>query len=205
MTAAKFLHGLKIFRARDLPYQTQLVPLAAILAELGPNWENDAVRKLLVAVVLVRRLRRALRLGGEVTLRARHPDVPPLDHWRTRYRRRSNGRISGRSGCAPCAPGFPPPTRASTPCLMRCGAEDFRSGQPFDQTVFFRRERRYPPYLPRSMVQDRASSRKSTTASSTRRRSQRAPIASSEALPRPPILRGSKRVENRTLRSRPNA
>jgi hypothetical protein len=47
VTAAKFLHGLKIFRARDLPYQTQLVPLAGILAELGSNWENDSVTKLL--------------------------------------------------------------------------------------------------------------------------------------------------------------
>ena len=33
--AARFLHRQKIFHARDLPYQTQLVPLAAILANLG--------------------------------------------------------------------------------------------------------------------------------------------------------------------------
>ena len=33
--AARFMHSQKIFRARDLPYQTQLVPLAAILAGLG--------------------------------------------------------------------------------------------------------------------------------------------------------------------------
>lgn len=33
--AAKFLHALGIFRAKDVPYQTQLIPLAAILAELG--------------------------------------------------------------------------------------------------------------------------------------------------------------------------
>ncbi len=33
--AARFLHRQKIFNARDLPYQTQLVPLAAILANLG--------------------------------------------------------------------------------------------------------------------------------------------------------------------------
>lgn len=32
--AARFLHRQKIFNARDLPYQTQLVPLAAILANL---------------------------------------------------------------------------------------------------------------------------------------------------------------------------
>ncbi|RKU07009.1 hypothetical protein C6503_24875 [Candidatus Poribacteria bacterium] len=33
--AAKFLNRRKIFNSRDVPYQTQLVPLAAILAELG--------------------------------------------------------------------------------------------------------------------------------------------------------------------------
>ncbi len=33
--AARFLHREKIFNARDLPYQTQLVPLAAILVNLG--------------------------------------------------------------------------------------------------------------------------------------------------------------------------
>jgi uncharacterized protein with ParB-like and HNH nuclease domain len=32
--AARFLHGQKIFRAKDLPYQTQIVPMAAILADL---------------------------------------------------------------------------------------------------------------------------------------------------------------------------
>ena len=33
--AVRFLHSQKIFNARDLPYQTQLAPLAAILADLG--------------------------------------------------------------------------------------------------------------------------------------------------------------------------
>lgn len=33
--AARFLHRQKIFNARDLPYQTQIVPLAAIFANLG--------------------------------------------------------------------------------------------------------------------------------------------------------------------------
>ena len=34
LKAARFLHGQKIFNSKDLPYQTQLVPLAAILADL---------------------------------------------------------------------------------------------------------------------------------------------------------------------------
>ena len=32
--AARFLHGQKIFNSKDLPYQTQLVPLAAVLTDL---------------------------------------------------------------------------------------------------------------------------------------------------------------------------
>ena len=33
--AAKFLHTLHIYRIFDLPYQSQFVPLAAILADVG--------------------------------------------------------------------------------------------------------------------------------------------------------------------------
>ncbi len=47
--AARFLHREKIFKAKDLPYPTQIVPLAAIFAELGdasdiPNAENKIAR-----------------------------------------------------------------------------------------------------------------------------------------------------------------
>jgi len=42
--AAKFLYSQKIFSARDLPYRTQLVPLAAIFSVLGDLADNDGVR-----------------------------------------------------------------------------------------------------------------------------------------------------------------
>src|SRR5690606_30448176 len=42
--AAKFLHMLHIYRIFDLPYQSQIVPLAAILADIGESWEHDAKR-----------------------------------------------------------------------------------------------------------------------------------------------------------------
>jgi hypothetical protein len=42
--AARFLQGQNIFASRDLPYKTQLVPLAAILAVLGDKSENDSIR-----------------------------------------------------------------------------------------------------------------------------------------------------------------
>ena len=46
--AAKFLHMLHIFRIFDLPYQSQIVPLAAILADIGDAWEHEANRANLV-------------------------------------------------------------------------------------------------------------------------------------------------------------
>ena len=42
--AAKFLIRLNLFEVRDLPYQSQVVPLAAILADIGDAWEHEANR-----------------------------------------------------------------------------------------------------------------------------------------------------------------
>lgn len=42
--AAKLLFGQKLFAARDLPYRTQLTPLAAILATLDDQADKDGVR-----------------------------------------------------------------------------------------------------------------------------------------------------------------
>jgi hypothetical protein len=46
--AAKFLLMLNIYRIFDLPYQSQIVPLAAILADIGDAWEHEANRAKLV-------------------------------------------------------------------------------------------------------------------------------------------------------------
>lgn len=46
--AAKFLHTLHIYRIFDLPYQSQIVPLAAILADIGEAWTHEANRAKLV-------------------------------------------------------------------------------------------------------------------------------------------------------------
>jgi hypothetical protein len=45
--AAQFLHQLHIFRTYDLPYQSQIIPLAAILADLGDQWEHAEKTKKL--------------------------------------------------------------------------------------------------------------------------------------------------------------
>src|SRR5437870_5441774 len=46
--AAKFLHRLHIFRVFDLPYQSQVVPLAAILADLGDACEHETTHAKIV-------------------------------------------------------------------------------------------------------------------------------------------------------------
>jgi hypothetical protein len=43
--AARFLTLQKVFWSKDVPYQTQLVPLAAILVRLGNRWEQQTVRE----------------------------------------------------------------------------------------------------------------------------------------------------------------
>jgi hypothetical protein len=43
--AARFLYAQKIFKARDVPYRTQIVPLAAIHVELGTEAEPDPARQ----------------------------------------------------------------------------------------------------------------------------------------------------------------
>lgn len=45
--AARFIHAQRIFESRDLPYRTQLVPLAAILTVLGDQADHDGVRSKL--------------------------------------------------------------------------------------------------------------------------------------------------------------
>jgi hypothetical protein len=136
VTAAKFLHGLKIFRARDLPYQTQLVPLAAILAELGPNWENDAVRKLLSQWYWCGVFGELYGSAVESRFALDIRDVPrwisggsvPQTIERADLREERLRTLRTRLSAA---------YKGVHALLMRSGAEDFRSGQPFDQTVFF--------------------------------------------------------------------
>ena len=43
--AARFLYGQNIFKARDLPYRTQLVPLAALFTDLDQTGETEGARR----------------------------------------------------------------------------------------------------------------------------------------------------------------
>lgn len=47
LSAARFLQSESVYKSRDLPYQTQLVPLAAMFAILRERTERDSVRQKL--------------------------------------------------------------------------------------------------------------------------------------------------------------
>ena len=138
LKAARFVHGEKIFRSRDLPYQTQLVPLAAILAGLEDAGETEGAR---------RKIARWYWCGvfGEVygstieTLFAR--DLPEVTAW-----------VKGESADEPTTirdANFQASrlrtlrTRNSAAykgvhaLLMRDGSRDFRTGDPIEVQTFF--------------------------------------------------------------------
>lgn len=134
--AAKFLHLLHIYRIFDLPYQSQIVPLAAILADIGDAWEHGANRQKLIrwywngvfgelygSAVETRiakdfiEVTEWLKGGPEPTTVSE--TVFRADRLKT-MRMRLSAAYKGVNAL-----------------LMEKGAKDFRSGQEFNQTVFF--------------------------------------------------------------------
>lgn len=134
--AAKFLHLLHIYRIADLPYQTQIIPLAAILAEIGDAWEHDSNRTKLArwywsgvfgelygSAVETRSAKDFIEVplwlkGGPEPSTVRDATFRS-DRLRT-MRMRLSAAYKGLNSL-----------------LMLEGARDFRSGQKFEQTVFF--------------------------------------------------------------------
>ena len=134
--AARFLRTQKIYRVKDIPYRTQIVPLAAILSELGDLWEQGAVRakirqwfwcgifgELYGSAIETRFAKDFIEVrgwieGGEAPETINEATFRPdrLDTMRTRLSAAYKGVHS---------------------LLMRQGAQDLRSGQPIDDTVFW--------------------------------------------------------------------
>jgi hypothetical protein len=135
-TAARFLRQLNIFRVADLPYQTQVVSLAAILAIVGPRWENATARAKLAQWYWCGVFG---ELYGSAVESRFAKDVQEVPLW-----------IEGGPEPATVHDGVFRADRLRTMrtrlsaaykgihvLLMREGARDFRSGQTFDNTVFF--------------------------------------------------------------------
>lgn len=134
--AARFLRLLKIYRAYDLPYQSQVTPLAAILAELGSRWENDEVRRKLARWYWNGVFGELYGSATESRLARDILDVPswidggpePATILQSTFDAQRLNSMRSRLSAA---------YKGVSALLMKEGANDFRSGQDYDQTVFF--------------------------------------------------------------------
>jgi len=136
LSAAKFLIQLDIYRVKDLPYQSQVVPLAAILAELGRDADSPAA---------IEKIRRWYwngvfgELYGSSTETRIAKDFIEVVDW-----------VRGGSEPSTVRDATVRADRLDTmrmrlsaaykgvnALLMNRGAEDFRSGQTFSHTILF--------------------------------------------------------------------
>jgi len=136
MQAAKFLHMLHIYRIFDLPYQSQIVPLAAILADIGDAWEHEANRTRLVQWYWNGVFGELYGSAVESRIARDFMEVPewlkggpePTTISETIFRADRLKTMRMRLSAA---------YKGVNVLLMKEGAQDFRSGQKFDHTVFF--------------------------------------------------------------------
>ena len=134
--AGKFLFTQNIYWFKDVPYQSQLVPLAAILAELGDRWEHDAVRKKLAQWYWSGVFGELY--GGAVETRFAK-DLAEFLSWidgggepatvkDAGFRAERLNTMTSRLSAA---------YKGVNALLMNEGARDFRSGQPFNHATYF--------------------------------------------------------------------
>lgn len=134
--AAKFLRQQQIYRVVDLPYQTQLVPLAAIFAEIGDKADhstnNDKIARWYWCGVFGELYGSAVdsRFAKDILEVPAWLDGGPDPSTVTDGVLRADRLLTMRSRLSAAYKGL-------QALLLREGAIDFRSGQPFDQAVFF--------------------------------------------------------------------
>ena len=136
LKAAKFLHMLHIYRIFDLPYQSQIVPLAAILADIGESWEHETNREKLVRWYWNGVFGELYGSTVETRIAKDFIEVPvwlqggiePSTVSETIFRADRLKTMRMRLSAA---------YKGMNALLMKEGAQDFRSGQKFDHTVFF--------------------------------------------------------------------
>ncbi|MEO8096061.1 MAG: DUF262 domain-containing protein [Acidobacteriota bacterium] len=134
--AAKFLHMQHIYRIFDLPYQSQIVPLAAILADIGDAWEHEANRAKLVQWYWNGVFGELYGSTVETRIARDFIEVPiwlnggaePSTVSETMFRADRLKTMRMRLSAA---------YKGMNALLMKEGAQDFRSGQKFDHTIFF--------------------------------------------------------------------
>lgn len=134
--AAKFLRSLRIYRAYDVPYQAQITALAAILADIGEMWDHEVARRKLVIWFWNGVFSELYGAAAETRIARDILEVPAwinggLEPSTITQKPISADRLltmRSRSSAA---------YKGVNALLMQEGARDFRSGQAFDDTVFF--------------------------------------------------------------------
>jgi hypothetical protein len=133
---ARFLRQNHIYRAIDLPYQSQLVPFAAILAIIGPKFDHAAIRNKLARWFWCGIFGELYGSAIETRFAKDVLEVPawldggpePITVSEGRFRPERLRTLRTRLSAA---------YKGIQALLMAEGAMDFRSGQPYSQTVFF--------------------------------------------------------------------
>ena len=135
--AARFLHGQKIFKARDLPYRTQLVPLAAIFTDLANAGDTEGARQKiarwywcgvlgeLYGAAIESRFARDL---PEVVALVRGEVAEPVTIAESSFQAGRLLTLRTRNSAA---------YKGLHALLMRDGCRDFRTGEPIEAQSFF--------------------------------------------------------------------
>jgi hypothetical protein len=135
--AARFLYGQKIFNERDLPYRTQLVPLAAILVDLGKDGETEGARQKIARYYWCGVLgelyggaieSRFARDLPEVVAMVRGEPVEPITIQESSFQAGRLLTLRTRNSSA---------YKGLYALLMRDGGRDFRTGEPIEAQTFF--------------------------------------------------------------------
>ena len=136
--AARFLHGQKIFNAKDLPYRTQLVPLAAILTDLGDTADKVGARQKIAqwywcgvlgemygGTIETQFVRDFTDVTGWVRSNA---SKPPRTIQDANFQANRLFSLRTRNSAA---------YKGIHALLMRDGSRDFRTGEPVEDQTFF--------------------------------------------------------------------
>jgi len=135
--AARFLYGQRIFKARDLPYRTQLVPLAAMFVDLVKDGETEGARQKiarwywcgvlggLYGGAIESRFARDL---PEVAAMVRGGAVEPITIQESSFQANRLLTLRTRNSSA---------YKGLYALLMRDGGRDFRTGEPIEAQTFF--------------------------------------------------------------------
>ena len=135
--AARFLYGQKIFKARDLPYRTQLAPLAAIFVDLGKDGETEGARQKiarwywcgvlgeLYGGAIESRFARDL---PEVVALVRGEGAEPISIQESSFQANRLLTLRTRNSSA---------YKGLYALLIRDGGRDFRTGEPIEAQTFF--------------------------------------------------------------------